>query len=63
MDTNLKKIEEELRKHDAYIISSIDGNGAHVGKFKGFNYDSDGNLVIEADINGRSCTGTNWINI
>lgn len=59
MDTNLKKIEEELRKHDAYIISTIDGIGAHVGKFKGFNYDSDGNLVIEADINGRSCAGTN----
>lgn len=56
MYTNLKKIEEELRMHDAYIISSVDGNGAHVGKFKGISYDSDGNLVIETDINSRSCT-------
>ena len=53
----LNKIEDELRKQNLYIISSIDGNGVHVGRFKGFSHDADGDLVIEADIDGVSCTG------
>lgn len=53
----LNTIADTLRKQNAYIISSIDGEGVYIGRFKGFSCDADGDLVIEADIDGISCTG------
>ena len=44
------------KEHNVYIISSVEGKGNHVGRFKGFSVDADGDLIIEADIDGLSCT-------
>lgn len=55
-ENEAKEIETMLRKHNAYIISSVDGKGAHVGRLKGVTVDADGNLVIESDIDNVSCT-------
>ena len=53
----LNKIENKLREQNVYIISSVDGRGVHIGRFKGFSRDANDDLVIEADIDGVSCTG------
>lgn len=53
----LHKIEDALCKHDVYVMSSVDGAGAHVGRFKEFSYDANGALVIMTDIDSVSCTG------
>lgn len=52
----LKQIEDYLTKNNVYIISSIDGVGVHVGRFKGFSLDANDDLVIDADIDSISCT-------
>lgn len=58
MDTNLdiKKVEEILKRNGAYILSSVDGEGYHVGRFKGIGLDTEGNFIIEADIDNISST-------
>lgn len=50
----LKVIEEALKEKNAYIISSIDGKGAHIGRFKGVSVDAEGDLIIESDIDSIS---------
>lgn len=52
----MNEIEAKLKEHNVYIISSVEGKGNHVGRFKGFSVDADGDLIIEADIDGLSCT-------
>ena len=52
----LELISEYLNKHNAYIISSIDGNGTYVGRFKRLSLDADDDLIICADIDSASCT-------
>lgn len=39
-----------------YVIASIEGKGAHVGRIKGLSYDADGIPVLEIDIDAVSCT-------
>lgn len=52
----MKKIEKWLNKNNVYIISSIDGEGIHVGKFKGLSLDADDDLIINVDIDSFGCT-------
>lgn len=48
--------EKMLESDNIYIVSSIDNKGTHVGRFKRCSLDADGNLIIEIDIDGVSCT-------
>lgn len=52
----MKKVEEWLKTNDAYVMSSIEGKGHHIGRFKRFGLDADDNLIIEVDIDSLSCT-------
>lgn len=52
----MNEIETKLREHNVYIISSVEGKGNHIGRFKGFAVDADGDLIIETDIDELSCT-------
>ena len=45
-----KEVEEFLREHNAYILSSIEGEGVHVGRFKCLSLDADGYPIVECDI-------------
>lgn len=53
----LERIEKLLRENDVYIMSSIEGKGHHIGRFKGFALDANDSLIIETDIDSLSCTG------
>ena len=53
----LNKIEDKLREQNVYIMSSVDGKGVHIGRFKGFSRNANDDLIIEADIDAVSCTG------
>jgi len=53
----IQGIEKYLKENSAYIISSIDGEGNHVGRFKEFVIDANGDLIISTDIDSESCTG------
>lgn len=55
--TEMKEIESKLKELNVYVISSVEGKGSHIGRFKGFSEDANGNLVIEVDIDMLSCTG------
>lgn len=52
----MKQIENKLKENKAYVISSIDEKGHHVGRFKGFSLDANGDLIIEIDIDAISST-------
>ena len=49
-------VESVLAGCNTYILSSIDGEGKHVGRFRGVSVDANGSLVISADIDKVSCT-------
>ena len=51
----LREIEELLKEHSVSVLSSIEGKGIHVGRFKGIALDADGFPVIECDIDKESC--------
>ena len=51
-----KELEQKLKEHDVYIISSVGGKGHHVGRFKGISVDANGDLIIDADIDEHSIT-------
>lgn len=51
-----KKIEEWMKLNNVYIVSSIDGNGNHVGRLKGLYLDANDDLIISVDIDDLSCT-------
>ena len=50
-------VEAVLAGCNTYVLSSIDGEGNHVGRFKGVSVDANGSLVINADIDKVFCTG------
>ena len=50
----LRELELFLLEHNVYILSSIEGKGVHVGRFKQISLDADGNPVIECDIDKES---------
>lgn len=50
----LRELELFLLEHNVYILSSIEGKGIHVGRFKQISLDADGNPVIECDIDKES---------
>lgn len=47
---DIKSIESFLKQNNAYIMASIDGEGCHVGRFKGISQDADDAIVLEVDI-------------
>lgn len=55
--TEMKELESKLKELNVYVISSVEGKGSHIGRFKGFSEDANGDLVIETDIDKLSCTG------
>ena len=55
-DTELNKIKEKLEEQNVYVIASIEGKGCHIGRFKGFSLDANKQLIIEVDIDEKSCT-------
>ena len=52
----IKEIENILKQNNAYIHSSIEGRGCHIGRFKGIGFDAEGDWIIEVDIDSGSCT-------
>lgn len=56
--SDLTELKSKLEGTGAYILASVDGEGVHVGRFKGLSVDADGDLVIEADIDSASCTSS-----
>lgn len=52
----MKKVELWLKANNVYVMSSIEGKGHHLGRFKGFSLDADDNLIIDVDIDSLSCT-------
>ena len=55
-DVERERIEAILEKHGTYILSTIDGQGVHVGCFKGIALDADANWIIEAEVESMSET-------
>ena len=55
-DTELRKFEEELKKYNTYIASSIEGKGTHIGRFRGLSLDANGDIIILCDIDKDSVT-------
>lgn len=53
---NLSKIEQYLKQHGCYVLSSIEGEGTHVGRFKRISLDADDDVVINIDIDAVSVT-------
>ena len=53
----MKELESKLKELNVYVISSVEGKGSHIGRFKGFSEDANGDLVIETDIDKLSCIG------
>lgn len=51
-----RHIKSLLTDSGAYIMSSIEGKGCHIGRIKDVGLDSDGNMVIDIDIDRVSCT-------
>lgn len=54
---DMADIENILNEHKTYIISSVEGKGVHIGRFHGLSLDADGDWVIDADLDEKSCTG------
>lgn len=52
---DVNRLESMLKNYDTYIISSIEGKGGYMGRFKGLSVDVDGNLFIEADLDSENC--------
>lgn len=55
-DIERERIEAILKKHGAYILSTIDGHGCHAGCYKGIALDADANWIIEAEVESMSET-------
>ena len=55
-DIERARIEAILKKHGTYLLSTIDGQGCHVGCYKGIALDADGKWIIEADVESMSET-------
>lgn len=55
-DIDRERIEAILKKHGTYILSTIDGQGCHVGCYKGIALDADANWIIEAEVESMSET-------
>lgn len=55
-DSLMTSIEKLLNKNHAYIVSSIEDEGCHIGRFKSLEADVDGDWVICADIDKVSIT-------
>jgi hypothetical protein len=55
-DIERERIEAILKKHGTYILSTIDGQGCHVGCYKGIALDADANWIIEAEVESMSET-------
>lgn len=55
-DVERERIEAILKKHGTYILSTIDGQGCHVGCYKGISLDADANWIIEAEVESMSET-------
>ena len=55
-DAEREYVESLLKRHAAYLIAKIDNTGAHVGKFEDITLDTDGNWIIEADVESLSVT-------
>ena len=55
-DIERERIEAILKKHGAYILSTIDGQGCHAGCYKGIALDADDNWIIEAEVESMSET-------
>lgn len=53
---DIVEIEKILRESNVYIVSSINGEGNHIGRFNGFSEDANGDLIISVDIDDMSCT-------
>ena len=49
-------VESLLKRYEAYLLVKIDNTGAHVGKFEDITLDTDGNWIIEADVESLSVT-------
>lgn len=46
-----------------YVIASIGGKGAHVGRIKGLSYDADGIPLLEIDIDPVSSTTESYFEV
>lgn len=53
---NLSKIEQYLKQHGCYVLSSVEGKGTHVGRFKRILLDANDDIVIDIDIDAVSTT-------
>lgn len=53
---DILEVVKILNEHKAYIVSSVEGQGVHIGRFKGLSLDAEGDWVIDADIDEKSCT-------
>ena len=50
----IEKVEGVLKKHNAYIISKIDGKGVHMGEIKQIALDANDAWIVETDIESIS---------
>lgn len=52
----ISELENFIKNNNIYIASSIEGKGVHIGRIKDISYDADGAIVINTDIDAKSCT-------
>lgn len=52
----LAKLRSIMNNREVYIMSTIDGEGCHIGKITGISLDANDGIVIETNIDSISAT-------
>lgn len=47
---NLSEIEQYLKQHGCYVLSSVEGKGTHVGRLNKISLDANDDIVLDIDI-------------
>lgn len=55
-EKRLQEVEKLLKEGKAYVASSIEGEGMHIGRFIGLTLDANGDVIILCDIDKMSTT-------
>ena len=56
LEKELRELEKSLKDNGAYVASSIEGKGTHIGRFIGLSLDANGEVIILCDIDKKSVT-------